>query len=56
MPNEVVYFIHALDRCIKSSIGINFGWQERTEIFYEPHDGPDQYLDDNDSYYDPDGD
>ena len=53
MYNEAIDRVHVMSLHIKSEVGITFECKYGTKIVDEPHDEPNEYIEDNDSYYYP---
>ena len=47
MYNEAIDRVHVMALHIKSEVGITFEWKYGTKIVDEPHDEPNQYIEDN---------
>jgi hypothetical protein len=53
MPSDIIERVHTLAQWSKADIGLNFAWQDGSEISDELEDQLDHAIDDDDSDYEP---
>ena len=51
MSNDIIYYVHVLDRSSKASAKLTFGWKYGTKIVDELHNEPFISPEYEDSYY-----